>query len=438
MTAKTSKTRVFRGNSYTEALLKAKKEFGSEFNIVKRRDVQESNLFGRLTSGKLGGDILAVELEVAPAEPEAPAPEAKPPVGGAHPLLRSYTKAIEGAERHTPEARKALAEAGRPFVNVGETTSGIAGKLDEFRKAMEQDRRENASLRDELRMLVTLQARGGVPAVSAALLDGYNQLTRADVSDELARNIVEEIERDRPGLRDPDEVRRRLLTALARRFPTAGPLLPAERGPTVIAVVGASGVGKSTSVVKLAIQFAMKMQKSVGVVNEDLRRPGADSQINNLGRLFGIAVSTASEPSEMRDTIGSMSSRDLILLDTGGRSPRDGRGIERLADIVRAAGATETHLILSSVNSEKTMRETAARYGPTGFNRVILTKLDECVSYGGLANVCSELPEGISYVTTGPDYTRPIEAADGTMLAGLILGIGTIDAESDALEGGGS
>lgn len=434
--AKTSKTQVFRGSTYTDALLKAKKEFGSEFSIVKRRDIKEANLLGKLTSGKLGGDNLAVELEVAPAPPpKAETKESKPPTGAAHPLLRSYTKALEGAEKHTPEAKKALAAAATPFVNIGEASSGIAGRLDEFQKAIEQNRRENATLRDELRMLITLQARGGIPAVSPSLLDAYGQLTQADVSDALSREIVENIERERPGLSDSLAVREALLSAVARRFPMAGPYLPAESGPTVVAVIGASGVGKSTSVVKLAIQFAMKAQKSVGVINEDLRRPGADSQINNLGRLFGISVSTASEPDEMRDTVRSMAGRDLILLDTGGRSPRDEKGIRRLGEIIRAAGAAETHLLLSGVSSEKTMRETVARYEPAGFNRVILTKLDECVSFGGLLNVGSELTEGISYVTTGPDYTRPIEPADGMTLAELVLGLRSIEADPDDGEG---
>lgn len=433
---KTSKTQVFRGTTYTEAILKAKKEFGSDFSIVKRRDVRESNLFSKLTSGKLGGDNLAVELEVAPGpfEPETPE-KATPPTGAAHPLLRSYAKAMEGAEKHTPEAKQKLAGASAPLVSIGETASGIAGRLDEFQKAMEQNGRENRALREELRMIVTLQARGGVPAVSPVLLDGYRRLTNADVSDALAREIVEEVEQFRPGLTDPDEALEMLADAASRRFPTAGPFLPSESGPTVIAVVGASGVGKSTSVVKLAIQFAMKSQMAVGVVNEDLRRPGADSQINNLGRLFGISVSTASEPGEMRDAVRSMAGRDLILLDTGGRSPRDEKGIERLAEIIRAAGATETHLLLSGVSSDKTLRETAARYRPTGFNRVILTKLDECMSFGGLLNIGSELSEGISYLTTGPDYTRPIEPADGRALAELVLGLRTIEAEPDEAEG---
>lgn len=430
MAAKQSKTQIFRGKTYTEALVKAKSELGADFSIVTRRDVREANLFSKLTSGKLGGDCLAVELEVTPTLPEpVEVKQEKPP---AHPLLRSYAKAMEGAERHGPAARRAMTEAASPFVSVGETASGISGRLDMFQKELEKASRDNADLRDELRMIITLQARGGVPAVSPALLDCYRQLTRTDVSEELARNIVEGMQRDCPGLEDAAAIRSALLRAVARRIPSAGPVLPREGKPTVVALIGASGVGKSTSVVKLAIHFAMKGQLSVGVINEDLRRPGADGQINNLGRLFGLSVTTASEPEEVADVVRSMANRDLILLDTGGRSPRDTKGIERLAAIVKAAGADETHLLLPCVGSLRTLRDTVDRYRPTGFDRIMLTKLDECLSYGDVLNIGAELPEGVSYVTTGPDYTKPIEPADSEALAELVLGWREVEADGEA------
>ena len=429
--ARESKTQIFRGTSYTEALLKAKREFGNDFSIVTRRDVREANLFSKLTSGKLGGDNLAVELEVAVGPLEPRKTEKKPLGPGEHPLLRSYAKAMEGAEKHAPAVKQAMTAAAAPFVSVGETATGIAGRLDEFQRELQKSSRENADLRDELRMLISLQARGGVPAVTPQLLDCYRRLTANGVAEAMARDIVEGMQKDNPALCDPSDVEAALLQAVARRLPAAGPLLLAETGPTVVALIGASGVGKTTSVAKLAIHFTMNMRKSVGLINEDRRRPGAESQINNLNRIFGIPVSTATEPEEMRDVVKSMAGRDLIILDTGGRSPRDAAGIRRLAEITEAVGAHETHLLLSGVHSEKTMRESLARFRPTGFNRVILTKLDECLSFGGVLNVGAELSEGLSYVTSGPDYTKPIEPADASVLAELVLGFRQIEAGGD-------
>lgn len=428
---KDSKTHIFRGKTYVEAMTKAKSKLGKDISIVKRRDIREENLFSKLTSGKLGGESLAVELEVAVAVPETQV-EGKP--AAPNPLLRTYAKALEGAERHSPAARQAMTAAAMPFTNVGEAATGISGRLDELQRQLERTNRENADMRDELRMLISLQARGGVPAVPAEFLEYYRDLVSRDVDETLARDIVETLYRENPALTGREAIQKELRRAVARRIPVAGPVLLNEGRPTVAALIGPSGVGKSTSVVKLAIQFAVRGGKSVGVINEDLRRPGADGQINNLGRLFGISVTTANEPEEIRDVVKSMATRDLVLIDTGGRSPRDARGIEELAETIRAAGVDETHLLLSSVSSEKTLVETVARFRPAGFDRLILTKLDECVSFGGVFNAAARLANGFSYVTSGPDYTNPIRPAEASLLADLALGLAEIEVDDPGEE----
>ncbi len=431
--ANDSKTAIVKAPTYTEALVKAKTMFGSDFSIVSRRDIKESNLFSKLTSGKLGGDALAVELEIAPGLPEAS--EKKKSDAPPNPLLRSYTKALEGMEKHSPNVRKAMANAAAPYVTIGETGTGLAGRLDEFQKELRETRREYASAIEEMRMMLSLQARGGLPAVGPELLAIYRNLADKNIGDALARDIVEDLQRELPARTTTNQMQEYLLRSLARRIPCAGPVLPSEGRPTVVALVGASGVGKSTSVVKLAIHFTMHMGKSVGVINEDLRRPGADGQINNLGRMFGIGVTTATEATEIRDVVKSMSGREVILIDTGGRSPRDARGIERLAGILRAAGVDETHLLLSGVSSEETMRQTVRRFQPLNFNRVMLTKLDECITHGCLVNIGADLAAGLSYVTTGPDYTCPIEQADGVELAELVLGLRELEIDCDRTPG---
>ncbi|MCC8116615.1 MAG: hypothetical protein LIP18_05600, partial [Planctomycetes bacterium] len=294
-------------------------------------------------------------------------------------------------EKHSPSAKAAMAAAAKPFVSVGETTAGIAGRLDEFQKELQATRREYAEAFARMSDFLSLQARGGMPAASPALIEYHRRLIQARVAEAVSRDIVEEIERDRPGVPDGPELERLIRDAVARRLPCAGPVLLEEGKPTVIALVGPSGVGKSTSIVKLAIHFAMHRGKSIGLINEDLRRPGADGQINNLGRMLGVSVSTATEPGEIRDVVKSMSGRDVVLIDTGGRSPRDATDIRRLQGILEAAGADEIHLLLSGVSSEDFLRDTVERYRPSGFNRILLSKLDECFSFGAIVNLGSDL-----------------------------------------------
>lgn len=429
--ARDGKTHIFTGKTFVEAVAKAKTKLGKDISVVKRRDVPEKkNLFSLLNGGKLGGDSLSVELEVAVTPPEEKKKEDIQAPAAPNPLLRTYAKALEGAEKHSPAARQAMVAAAEPYLSLGETSTGIDKRLEDLQRAVEKTSRENADMREEVRMLISLQARGGVPAVEPVLLDCYRRLVDHDVKDELARDIVEDLQREHPGLESADEAMALLKDAVARRIPATGPILLRDEGPTVIALVGPSGVGKTTSLVKLAIHYAMRCRKSVGVVNGDLRRPGAEVQINNVGRLVGAVVTSASGLRETVDVVRSLSGKDLVLIDTVGRSPRDAAGIEKLGEILNAAGVHETHLLLSGVNSEKMMEETVARYRPTGFDRIILTKLDECVSFGSVLNVGSRLANGFSYVTTGSDYNLPIGSADSAMLAELVLGMRTVDVES--------
>ncbi|MCC8109491.1 MAG: hypothetical protein LIQ30_10715 [Planctomycetes bacterium] len=428
--AKHAKTQIIKAPTYTEAVAKAKMMLGADFSIVSRRDIKEKTLFSKFMTGKLGGDALAVELEVAPGPVEPPSGK-RPEPARENPLLRSYTKALEGVEKHSPSAKAAMAAAAKPFVSVGETTAGIAGRLDEFQKELQATRREYAEAFARMSDFLSLQARGGMPAASPALIEYHRRLIQARVAEAVSRDIVEEIERDRPGVPDGPELERLIRDAVARRLPCAGPVLLEEGKPTVIALVGPSGVGKSTSIVKLAIHFAMHRGKSIGLINEDLRRPGADGQINNLGRMLGVSVSTATEPGEIRDVVKSMSGRDVVLIDTGGRSPRDATDIRRLQGILEAAGADEIHLLLSGVSSEDFLRDTVERYRPSGFNRILLSKLDECFSFGAIVNLGSDLDVGFSYLTTGPDYNRPIEQAEAASLAELVLGRRRIEPQGD-------
>lgn len=425
--AKNGETHIFRAKTYTEAVSKARNKLGKDISIVTRRDVRDGSLFSKLTSGKLGG--LAVELEVTVAKPK-PKEEKPAPAAPNHLLSKTYAKALEGAGKHTPAARNAMIEAALPYLSVGESANGLAGRLDDLKKEMEKAARESSAIRNELRSMLSLQARGGLPVAGPELMDMYRRLTEKEVDPDLARDMVEEIQRRSPGLSGFDNAVAAVRQAIASNIPLAGPVLLTDRKPTVVAVVGPSGVGKSTALARLAIEFAVRSGKTVGLINEDLRRPGADRQLTNLANLINVPLASASEPKEVADAVKSMAGRDLILVDTAGRSPRDAAALDGLAAILRSAGTDETHLVLSCVGSEKLLRETAARYRTTGFNRVILSKLDETFAFGATLGLAASLSEGLSYVASGPDYMKPIRPADGGALADLVLGLSEVETES--------
>ncbi|MDR0362379.1 MAG: hypothetical protein LBJ46_06830 [Planctomycetota bacterium] len=425
--AKLGNTHVFRAKTCTEAINKATAKLGKNIRIVKRRDVPLENLFSKLTAGKLGGDVMEVELEVEMGEAKpakhAPGPKraASEKSAGANPnplLNKTYAKALENAVRRPCAVDESTC-------SIGSASAGIAGRLDEMKRWMEEATRERISLREEMRMLLTLQARGGMPCVPPEFIDEYRRLVEADIAEDLARKIVESVH-EQAGAHGVGAIRAALAAELARRIPAAGPILPREGRSTVVALIGPTGAGKSTTAAKLAVDFTVRRQKTVGLINEDFTRPGADYQIRNLGQIMGLPVKSVSDPAQIVEAVRSMRDLDLVLIDTGGRSPRDRQGIDELKRVVHAVEPDETHLVLASGASERAMFDVVARFRRIGFDRLILTKLDEAVAHGGILNLFSKLADGLSYVTTGQKYMESLVVADSGMLARLVMGMAEV------------
>lgn len=429
--AKDSKSHTFRGVSVFDAICKAKVKLGQQLQIISCRNVRRSG----------SGDSEPPEVELVVMTEEdaraaaAEAAERPAPAAAPNPMVRNYLKALEGKERQNAAAvaRQTIVEeeAAGPLVSLGETSNGIANRLEEFKRELEKTSRENNALRNYMMDMLSLQARNGLPAVGRELMEVYHRMVSLEVDENLAREIIEKIQYDNPGIAGGDRITALLRAEAARRIPVAGPLLLGDEKPMVVALVGPSGTGKSTAVAKLAIEFSFNMHLSVGLINEDLRRPGADRQMSNLANLINVPMASANDTRGIADAVRSMSGKDIILVDTAGRSPRDSKGIGELNALLRAAGVRETHLTLSCVTSGKMLKEMAVRFKPAGFDRLILTKLDESLLHGSILNLASSMSEGLSYVTDGPDYMKPIRAADNHWLADLALGLINIDGEDD-------
>lgn len=188
----------------------------------------------------------------------------------------------------------------------------------------------------------------------------------------------------------------------------------------VIALVGPTGVGKTTTVAKLAAQFAKRHgADQVALITTDTFRIGAFEQLATFGRIIGCPVKQARDHEELALLLTQLQQRKLILIDTAGMSQRDVRLAENLASLVHNSRVKiKSYLVLSATSQARVMQETVDHFKRISLAGCIFTKLDECLSLGEIINVAIQNALPVSYLTNGQRVPEDIDIAEAvTMVA---------------------
>jgi len=182
----------------------------------------------------------------------------------------------------------------------------------------------------------------------------------------------------------------------------------------IIALVGPTGVGKTTTVAKLAAQFAKRHgADQVALITTDSFRIGAYEQLATFGRIIGCPVKQVKDSEELALLINQLQQRKLILIDTAGMSQRDVRLAEKLASLVHNSRVKiKSYLVLSATSQARVMQETVEHFKRIPLAGCIFTKLDECLSLGEIINVAIQNALPVSYLTNGQRVPEDIEMAD--------------------------
>jgi flagellar biosynthesis protein FlhF len=260
----------------------------------------------------------------------------------------------------------------------------------------------------------------------------YANLISQELGNELADAIITDLHASLTAdeLASDHAVRSAAMQRIAALLPIGGGLEPAI-GPMgwrrdgralTVAFVGPTGVGKTTTVAKIAASLKLRHGARVGLITCDTYRIAAVDQLRTYAEIIGLPLEVALSPGQMRQARQRLNDLDVILIDTAGRSQNDADRIGELAAMVKAAEPHETHLVLSSVASEKVLLREAQAFSTVGVNRVVLTKLDEAAGLGAVLRVVRQIGRGVSYITTGQEVPQHLESARPSRLAELVLG----------------
>ena len=352
---------------------------------------------------------IAPAMTSAVASPAAAAVIAVTPVAAAMPpaalpAVLDTAPAVQPAPAAdtvpAPVAAAAPVPAGAPLLNV--IAARDDGQLHELRQEVAGMRQ---LIEREMNRFTDERLRGSAVRANALdLMDEYG----FDAG--LARDVAIQI----PVETDPSRARGLMLGLISKKLPIA-PVDPIQTGG-VIALVGPTGAGKTTTIAKLASRFAeAHAARDVALVTTDTQRIGAREQLYGFGRQLGIAVHEANSGTNLNQLLERLADYKLVLIDTAGLGQRD-RALTAQLQWLRAAGQIRTLLVLPANTSFQDMDEVVRRFSAANPQGLVLTKLDETGRFGSALSIAVDHRLPVTWVTDGQDVPEDLHRASAANL----------------------
>lgn len=368
--------KTFQANTMQDALAQARAELGEDAVVLNSKHVKSGGMLG------LGGGT-RVEL-MAAVDDHADNPQAVP-------------------------VKVDAPVAGMPVRTVASAYAGTA-TIERPVAAEPEPESEMSQIRAELRNL---------GQVVKKLLSSQPQITSEDMPLLLRLGIDEQIAHSALADLMPLSNIVEMASALAGKMQAfVAPPVYTQR--QVIALVGPTGVGKTTTLAKLAARFALEQGKTTALVTADTFRIGAVEQLRTYARIMGLPLEIALSPDEVAAGVEKHADKDIVLLDTVGRSQRSEDHIAELKTFVQAASPTEVYLCVAASQSREVQDEVLEKMAVLSPSKLVITKIDESWDHGSLINlpVKSQIP--ITCLTMGQNVPQDIDFADAGTIAKLV------------------
>ncbi len=198
------------------------------------------------------------------------------------------------------------------------------------------------------------------------------------------------------------------------------------KGPAVVALVGPTGVGKTTTISKLAVNFSTLQRKKVALISIDNFRPAAGEELAEIAQSLGIPLELAKTPGSMGKLLRGFRDRDFVFVDTAGHSYLDTQQISELKSFLQRLPLPEIHLVLSSATKPEDNLEAWRRFHPIPIHKLLFTKLDETTSPGGIMETIFKAKRPVSYLTNGQRIPEDLWEAESRTLAEIVMGERTL------------
>ena len=451
----------FTGKTKEEAIAAAKQELGSQVVIMNIKEQKQHGLFG-MFKAPVFEVTAAIEEDITQNKPASftkPAAVEKPESNGFHfdavadeniSLQNTAVNASPVADSSVSPANISVSPANHPAVNENDLKSAFREISEMVEKSEKKSQsslnNENHSpVKEESNRFVSLgemakvkeqQPISSTPLNKTATLMNhkeqlnflkmlYNILMDNEVDEKYVNQILDDLDNVLTSGSSLDYLISNVYQKLVLKFGKPNVISLSEKKPKIVFIIGPTGVGKTTTIAKIASKFKIEKKKNVAFITTDTYRIAATDQLNVYADILSSPVSIVYDINDFNNEVAKYSDMDLVLVDTAGFSHKNQTQkdeLKKLLSLVSEDYEKEIYLVLSATTKYHDLKEIVDTYKSFTDFKIIFTKLDETGAYGNILNMKLYTQADLSYVTTGQNVPDDIEVVDSQKIVKQLLG----------------
>ncbi len=422
---------TFNGKSPAEALKKAQLAVGEEAMLIETKEIRKKSL----TETALYEIIVGIDDKLAA---ELDAVQAQKSVDASVPVAKSSADVLYNISEAARQISKIaeVTEDESPLLKDDYTTDKVVARVKEKSSdpvEFKQIKDEISKLGDKVKLIQNMFWEERSDKIGDLHIPPeFSEIYKLTLESGMNARHIEEImkltlEHMPIKMRENSQTVKRYFQVLLRKMvPVRMESTPKPGAKKVIMLVGPTGVGKTTSIAKLAARYSYMMEKKykVGLIVLDTYRIGAVEQLMQYARMMKLGIETVVDPPEFASALNAMSYCDYILIDTMGSSPYDKEKITKIYDCLQNNTTdlqVDTVLVLPSSIKYEDLKATYDNFEPLGIDTMMFTKLDETRGFGNIFSLMYETSKPISYFSVGQEVPEDLVVASSDYLIDCML-----------------
>jgi flagellar biosynthesis protein FlhF len=348
---------------------------------------------------ELGSEAVVLSTRVIPGEPDSK-------------ITKQY-EVLAGIE-NSPEKK-----ADKPKLFDKIIDDNTSDTIEELKNLKDKVFPRSERLKREMVIKKSVGEKPKIANIASRLKEIKEDLLVKEIYPSLTNKIIEQISGQVDFIKS-NNLENHVVSTIASLLHTSNFEVKKKGNQKVVALVGPTGVGKTTCIAKLALISKIFHKLDIGIITLDTFRLGAIDQLKIFAEISNVDMLVCYEADDLPKILNKFKKKDLVFIDTAGRSQNNITTINEIKKSLAQLDINEIFLVLSSTSSTRNLLDVIKKFQPLKFNGLIFTKLDEAAAFGSILNVCSKVEVPIKFLTNGQVIPDDIIAADDEFIAKMI------------------